>query len=261
MGHVVRNLIIANVGVFLTQMLLDRGSGSWAMTFGLVPADFWHGHLWQVVTYMFLHSQTSFFHLFFNMFALWMFGRTLEAYWGSRQFAIYYFVCGIGAGLSNALVTPTSPIPIVGASGAVFGLLLAFGMTFPNQMIMLLFPPIPMKAKYFVMIFGAIELFMAFSGSNRGVAHFAHLGGMLFGYLYLKKDMWLFKVRRWNDARETQKNMKVVWDRKKEKEKLQKEIDDLLDKINKVGLDKLSPAEIKRLKQASAQLKEWEKSN
>ncbi len=258
MGTVVRNLIIANVAVFLTQMLLERGTGSWALTFGLVPALFWKGWIFQAVTYMFLHSQSNFFHLFFNMFALWMFGRTLEAYWGSRKFLTYYFVCGIGAGFTNALVTPFSPIPIVGASGAIFGLLLAFGMSFPNQMIMLLFPPIPMKAKYFVIIFGAIELFMAMSGSNRGVAHFAHLGGMLFGFLYLKKDLWWYKFRRWNDMQKTKKKMKVVWDRDKEKEKLQKEIDDLLDKINRIGIDKLSSEEIKRLKQASAKLKEWE---
>ena len=135
----VKNLIIANVAVFLLEWLFRiRLAG----TFGLVPALFWKGYLWQVVTYMFLHG--GFMHLFFNMFVLWMFGSPLEAVWGPKRFLNYYFICGIGAGLLNAVITPGSPIPTVGASGAVYGLLLAFGMLFPNQLIFIyfLFPSI-----------------------------------------------------------------------------------------------------------------------
>jgi len=140
---------------------------------------------WQLVTYGFLHGSPA--HLFFNMLALFMFGMPLERGWGRRRFAISYFPCLIGAGLVQLVVASGSgtPYPTVGASGAVFGLLLAFGLMFPNQIIMLIFPPIPMKAKYFVLIFGGIELLLGVTGSMPGVAHFAHLGGMLFGFLLL----------------------------------------------------------------------------
>lgn len=139
---------------------------------------------WQLVTYGFLHG--GFGHLFFNMFALWMFGVQIENAWGSRRFAIYYFACVIGAGLLQMLVIWGEPVPTLGASGGVFGILLAFGMMYPNQYIMLLFPPIPLKAKWLVIIYGAIELFAGITGTQAGVAHFAHLGGMLFGFLLIQ---------------------------------------------------------------------------
>ena len=138
---------------------------------------------WQLVTYGFLHGDMM--HLLFNMFALWMFGVQIENVWGSRRFAIYYFSCVIGAGLIQMLVMWGTPIPTLGASGGVFGILLAFGMLFPNQVIMLLFPPIPLKAKWLVIGYGAIELYAAVMGTQAGVANFAHLGGMLFGFLLI----------------------------------------------------------------------------
>jgi membrane associated rhomboid family serine protease len=166
----------------------------------------------QLVTYMFMHG--SFAHLFFNMFALWMFGNTLENIWGANRFLLFYFVCGIGAGLVQELVqyiqyattlqAYTSVnmgghiIPMgeylnllttVGASGAVYGILLAFGMMFPNSTLYIYFA-IPIKAKWFVLLYGVIELFSGLGGAADGVAHFAHLGGMLFGLiliLYWKK--------------------------------------------------------------------------
>ena len=139
---------------------------------------------WQLVTYGFLHG--DFGHLFFNMLALWMFGAQIEAAWGSQRFAFYYFTCVVGAGLLQLIVTYGGPpVPTVGASGGVFGILLAFGMMFPNQYIMLLFPPIPIKAKWLVIIYGLIELFAGFGGAASGVAHFAHVGGMLFGLLLI----------------------------------------------------------------------------
>ena len=148
------------------------------------PADFWP---WQLVTYGFLHSTASITHILFNMFALWMFGIQLENEWGSRRFALYYFVCVIGAGLVQLTVTTLegSYAPTLGASGGVFGVLLAFGMMFPNQVIMLLFPPIPMKAKYFVIGYGLIEFIAGVANTGSQVAHFAHLGGMLFGFLLI----------------------------------------------------------------------------
>ncbi len=136
---------------------------------------------WQLVTYGFLHG--GFGHLFFNMFALYMFGLPIERAWGTRRFLIFYFLCLIGAGLTQLVFTAVTGqvYPTIGASGAVFGLLLAFGMMYPNSTIMLLIPPIPMKAKYFVVIYGILTLFFGVTGTLAGIAHFAHLGGMLFG--------------------------------------------------------------------------------
>jgi membrane associated rhomboid family serine protease len=183
----VRMLIAWNVIFFLLQILAGRFVRGLDLAIlvnvGLVPHDFWHGHLWQVVSYMFLHG--NFFHLAFNMLALWMFGSELEYLWGPRRFLTYYFFTGIGAGLTNAVFEPNSMLPIVGASGAIYGLLLAFGMFFPNRPILIWFL-FPMPAKYFVILFGAIEFFASLSPGRDGVAHLAHLGGLLFGFLYLK---------------------------------------------------------------------------
>ncbi len=135
---------------------------------------------WQLVTYSFLHGNVP--HLLFNMFALWMFGVEIENYWGSARFAAYYFACVVGAGLTQLVATYGMGYPTLGASGGVFGILLAFGMMFPERRIMLLFPPIPIKAKWFVVGYGAIELFSGIAGAQTGVAHFAHLGGMVAGF-------------------------------------------------------------------------------
>ncbi len=141
---------------------------------------------WQLVTYGFLHGNLT--HIFFNMFGLWMFGRELEGMMGQKRFLTYYFTCVIGAGLVQLLVAGTQDglYPTVGASGGVFGILLAYGMAFPNRMVMLMFPPIPMKAKYFVIMLGLFELSIGFSGVKNGIANFAHLGGMLFGFVLIK---------------------------------------------------------------------------
>ena len=136
---------------------------------------------WQLVTYGLLHG--GFGHLFFNMFAFYMFGVPIERAWGTRRFVIFYVVCLIGAGLVQLMVAALTQgaYPTIGASGAVFGILLAFGMMYPNTRLMLLFPPIPIKAKWFVIGYGALTLFMGVTGTMSGVAHFAHLGGMVFG--------------------------------------------------------------------------------
>lgn len=146
--------------------------------------------VWQLVTYGFLHGSTT--HLFFNMFALYMFGLPLEQYWGRKRFSTYYFTCMIGAGVIQLLVTWGSapPVPTLGASGAVFGLLLAYGAMWPHNRIMLLFPPIPMEARWFVIIYGGLELFLGVVAPGSKVAHFAHLGGMLFGALLLWQWGW-----------------------------------------------------------------------
>ena len=182
---VVKNLMILNALIWLAGLLLpqvDEVLIGYGALYNVLSPNFYS---WQVVTYMFLHG--SFSHLFFNMFALWMFGRTLEYDLGSKRFLTYYMVCGIGAGLIQMLVCllTGSDVQTVGASGAVFGILLSFGMLHPNNVIMLMFPPIPLKAKWFVIIYGALELMYGVRGGD-SIAHFAHLGGMLWGFLLLR---------------------------------------------------------------------------
>jgi membrane associated rhomboid family serine protease len=187
----VKWLLIVNTAVFLVGFFAYAWFDASPLTlFALVPRFVLHyGMLWQLVTYMFLHGGV--WHLVFNMLALWMFGADLERDWGTRLFLKYYFLCGIAAGLCVVLVSLVRPseaaFPTLGASGAIYGLLLAYGVLYADRIIlfMLLFP---MKAKYAVMIWGAIA-FLGFWTPGTGVSHVAHLGGMLFGYLYLKTRM------------------------------------------------------------------------
>ena len=182
---VVWNLIIINVLSFMATALLPK-AGNAIMEYCALSLGTPFFHVYQFITYMFLHA--NFEHIFFNMFALWMFGRTLEYELGQKRFLTYYMVCGIGAALIQyltALAFGEFPLVLVGASGAVMGLLLAFGVLHPNAVIMLLIPPIPMKAKWFVVIYGVIELFLGWRGVGN-VAHFAHVGGMLWGFLLLQ---------------------------------------------------------------------------
>jgi len=149
---------------------------------------------WQLLTYGFLHGNTT--HIFFNMFGLWMFGRDLENVMGSQRFLIYFLVCVVGAGIVQLVVAAMQGglYPTVGASGGVFGILLAYGLTFPNRVVVPLFPPIPMRAITFVFIYGLLELYLGVSGNAPGVANFAHLGGMLFGFILLR--YWRSQRRR-----------------------------------------------------------------
>ncbi|MGY0634351.1 rhomboid family intramembrane serine protease [Luteimonas sp. A478] len=190
---VTRALLGINVVVFLLQALIGNqlfysfmlwplgGSEAGGMPF--LP--------WQLVSYGFLHA--GLFHLLFNMVVLFMFGAPLEHTWGPRRFLTYFLVCVVGAGLCQLVVVSWSlaqggpPYPTLGASGGVFGVLLAFGMLFPNQRVMLMIPPIPMKARTLVIALGVIELVAGISGTRSGVAHFAHLGGMLFGWLLIQQ--------------------------------------------------------------------------
>ncbi|WP_418982582.1 rhomboid family intramembrane serine protease [Alistipes sp.] len=180
---VVKNLIIINLLVYMATALLPvaRETIMHYCALQVGPAMFgFEFRAYQFITYMFLHA--NFEHIFFNMFALWMFGRTLEYELGSQRFLTYYMICGIGAALIQAAIAwgMGEPMVLVGASGAVMGLLLAFGVIHPNAVIMLLIPPIPIKAKWFVIIYGVIELFLGWRGVGN-VAHFAHVGGMLWG--------------------------------------------------------------------------------
>lgn len=190
---VTKALLIANGLVFVLQwimgdvalaqfMLWPPGSGDDLYSIGFMP--------WQLLTYGFMHG--SFPHLLFNMLALVMFGAPLEHVWGDRRYLTYYTVCIVGAALCQigvgmwAMSQGEQAYPTVGASGGIFGLLLAYGMLFPHQRVMLLIPPVPMKARTLVIVYGAIELLLGITNAMPGVAHFAHLGGMLFGWLLIR---------------------------------------------------------------------------
>ncbi|MBX7044465.1 MAG: rhomboid family intramembrane serine protease [Ignavibacteria bacterium] len=187
---VIKILLILNIGIFLIERFFLS-----SMRVGNVPLDYTiikyfalnpigQGFLpWQFVSYMFLHG--DFAHVFFNMFALWMFGMDLENIWGSKRFAFYYFLCGIGAGVVNLLAAPLlgQGAPTIGASGAIYGVLVAFGYFFPNRPIYLYFF-VPIKAKYVIILYMVIEVF-ALTGIQDGIAHIAHLGGGVIGFIYL----------------------------------------------------------------------------
>ncbi|MCZ6695061.1 MAG: rhomboid family intramembrane serine protease [Acidobacteria bacterium] len=192
----IKSLIIANVAVFGLQVLNKMTGGAPIENiFGLTPKDVIEGpYLWQLVTYMFLHSTTWLSHLLLNMLMLWMFGTELEKVWGKKLFLKYYFICGIGAGIACMFFYE---LPTIGASGAVFGVMLAYALTFPNRQILFWFI-FPMRAISFVLLCTGIQLFSLLSMQD-GVAYSAHLGGMLTGYLYLKR---VWRVRQfWRDMR------------------------------------------------------------
>ncbi len=186
----VKRLIIITSVCFAVTYLPEAMFG-WGAPFGwfaLQPYDVVHRfYIWELFTYLFLHG--GFFHIIFNMFALWMFGSDLEGLWGGRKFLTFYFLTGIGAGLTdvilNTIFNPGFPTATIGCSGAIYGLLLAYGMIWPNRPIYL-YMIIPIKAKWFVLIMGVIEFVSSFSTPGSGVSHVAHLGGMLFGFLYLR---------------------------------------------------------------------------
>lgn len=306
---VTKNLLVLNVLAFLAYTVLYNMhivdmNDMFGLHFFLAP-DF---NVYQLVTYMFMHGGWS--HLFFNMFALWMFGCIVERTWGARKFLIYYMVCGIGAGLlqelaqlgqfymlaseqisgfsmsDTVLVAQNSAGLLnrwttVGASGAIYGILLAFGMLYPEER-MFIFPlPVPIKAKWFVVGYAAIELFMALSTTGDGVAHLAHLGGMLFGFLLIRywrrhpgagynfgggrqffdnmRSSWEQRTHR--NASSTRRpsgfgthkaqDSTPDWDYNARRKAEQEEIDRILDKIRRNGYDSLTREEKQRLFDAS----------
>jgi membrane associated rhomboid family serine protease len=252
--NAVKYLILVNTGIFIVDLI----AGTFfririSHIFGLIPALFWNGAVWQPVSYIFLHGGP--FHLLINMLILWMFGTSLESTWGSRRFLKFFFICGVGAGLLNAAVTPLSTIPIVGASGALYGILMAFGILFPNQLIYI-WGIFPVKAKYFVIGIGVVELLTAMSTTQSGIAHVAHLGGMLFGLVYMKWDSWTRSFSYHRAQKKHKHHLKVVKTRSEEKETLQKDVDRLLDKINKRGIDSLTADEREMLNNLSRRMKD-----
>ncbi len=247
----VKYLLLANVGIFVLEFLWGS---ELIYLFGLTPALVKKGFIWQPFTYMFLHG--GLFHILFNMFALWMFGCEIERTWGTKEFVRYYFITGVGAGFFTFILSLNSHIPTIGASGAIFGILVAFALMFPNRLIYLYFL-FPVKAKYVVIFFAVIELFASFRHTSDGIGHFAHLGGMVIGYLYIKSDLKIPAIFRLSSYLTYLKNfkhkrrMKAIAKKRGKEQKLMERVDQILDKINQVGYDNLTKEEKKTLEQAS----------
>ncbi len=266
----VKMLMIANAAVFVLQTLLGGGltgrPGPLTSWFAFIPQNAIFGlEVWRFFTYMFLHG--GFFHIGFNMFALWMFGTQIESRWGKRTFLIYYLVCGLGGAITYGLFNlagMSAFIPMIGASGAVYGILLAYGLTFPDAVI-LVGMIIPMKAKYAVLLFGLIELMSTASHSAGNVANLAHLGGMITGFVFLKMTIPSLSAglgsgaslsgawKRW----QTKRRLKVVRPEPRDRGNgrprtggKQTEIDVILDKISREGLQSLSDEEQEILRRA-----------
>jgi len=194
MPPVTKTLLIANVAVYFAQQITGSALilwfGLWPLTTNAfavpgMPSGFLP---WQVITYSFLHGNEL--HILINMLGLYMFGSEVERVMGQRRYMVYYFGCVLAAAiaqLATSALNPGPPYPTVGASGGIFGLLLAYGMFFPRRIVMLIFPPIPMPAWLFVTVYAGIELYLGVTGTQAGVAHFAHLGGMAGGYILLRQ--------------------------------------------------------------------------
>ncbi len=252
----VKYLILANIGVFVLQNIFP---GTLEPLFGLVPYSLLHRFaVWQLFSYMFLHGGLM--HIFINMLVLWMFGAEIERTWGSREFLKYYVITGVGAGLIqvivNALLFPGNQmVPVVGASGAIYGLLLAFALLFPDREIFLLLAfilPVRIQAKYLAMIFAGLALFSGLFGGNSGVAHFAHLGGMLVGLVYLKVDWWrLGGIASWVRQKRASRQIVKQARRRQQEMRLREHVDAILDKINEVGYENLTEEEKEILRKAS----------
>ena len=298
---ITKNLLIINILAFIAMYFLKTvplsGGGVIDLNdiFGLHFCLSPHFHLYQLFTYMFMHANIE--HIFFNMFALWMFGCVVENVWGAKKFLFYYIVCGVGAGLIQEIAQLGSfcmicgeQIPnfkisqmfevarnsasvinlwtTVGASGAIYAILLAFGMIFPEERIFIFPLPIPIKAKWFVIIYAAIELFSALATTGDNVAHLAHLGGMIFGYFLIRywqkhptagygrsqgeeffdnlRNKWEQRTNK-KSGYTSSSTSNVDWEYNARKKAEQDEIDHILDKIRKSGYDSLTADEKRKL--------------
>lgn len=187
---VIKWLLISNVSIFLLSIFISEFRVLSLVFGGLWPLQSGNFLPWQLLSYQFIHDANGFTHILFNMLALWMFGSEMERHWGSKRFIFYYILCGIGAGIIHMIVSPFltangAYVPTVGASGAIMGVLIGYGFTFPDRPVMMFPFFIPIPAKYFVLIYAGIDLIMGLTNTRSGVAHFAHLGGAATGYILL----------------------------------------------------------------------------
>ncbi len=247
----VNKIILVSVIVFVVQQIFIRPPALYEFQrfFGLVPRDVVEKlHFWQPFTYMFLHG--GFMHLFFNMLITWFFGSVLESTWGGQRFLKYYIACGLGGAAFSFIFAFDGP-PIVGASGAIFGLYLAYGVLFPNNFVYIYFL-FPVSAKYFVMILASVQMIHGISGPS-GIAYFAHLGGMATGAIFFRREImnmrfWTGTRRRWGNYHRTRHE---EWDRQESVK-----IDSILDKIVSKGYENLTTTEKRILENYSRKQKE-----
>ena len=253
----IKILVSVNFGIFLLQTLAQTESLFFPL-FGLVPKMVWSEFmLWQPITYLFFHG--GIWHVLINMFVLWMFGGELERLWGKRHFLKYYFSTGVGAGLITMMFGLNSMTPIIGASGAVYGVLLAYGITYPNRTIYL-YGIFPIKSLWFVIGIGVIA-FMSSFGTISQISHLTHILGMIIGYFLLKhpvqwNDLW-FSIRKKTIEYKIQKNEKQVT----QHQAIERDIDSILDKINREGFDSLTEDEQVRLYKGSQSLSRTKKKD
>ena len=247
----VKFLLIVNIIVFILIELSGQKNLLFR-TFGLVPSLVWSNFkIWQLFTYLFIHG--GIFHIFFNMFVLWMFGKDLESQWGKMEFLLFYFVCGIGAGLITVLFSVNSIVPIVGASGAIYGLLLAYGFTYPNQMVYL-YGLVPIKVKYMVLGLGAIAFFASLSASQSNVSHITHLSGMIIGLIFIYLNINWKVIKLWYIRMRLKGLSQQPTKQDNEEAQMKKQVDKILDKLNDSGWDSLTEQEENYLTQASKRL-------
>jgi membrane associated rhomboid family serine protease len=256
----IKNIIFINAVIFLMQVLNQSLEQVIFRNFALIPPDIiYRFKIWQLVSYMFLHA--DFWHIFFNMFILWMFGSELEREWGTKEFIKYYFITGIGAGVFNLLLSSAATI---GASGAVYGIMLAYALRYPDRMVYIYFL-FPVKVKYMMAFLVLISFFSTFGSSGDGIAHAAHLGGIVIGFVYLKYGVILYKIKRnfpnISSGKKHESNMKYTKGGDNKTEYYRRVIDELLDKINKVGYLNLSEEEKKLLEEGSKYLREHDADN
>ena len=258
----VKLLLILNIVIFFLIELLGHKHYLF-LVLGLIPAKIWQsGFVWQLVTYLFLHAILM--HLAVNMFVLWMFGRELEHRWGKHKFLKYYFITGVGSGLITFLFSLTSVIPVVGASGAIYGLLLAYGLLYPDRTVYL-YMFIPIKVKFMVIGLAVIAFLASLSHQQSAVSHLTHLSGMVVGFAYLKSDFRFRNIKHWF----LKYKPKVVDAKPKKKTKkskvnqtlLQKRVDEILDKLAQNGWDGLTDSEKNILHSTSKKFTEKQPPN
>ena len=254
----IKFIISINFLIFILQYLSGMEDELFTV-FGIVPSKtFGELMLWQPFTYLFFHG--GIWHVLINMFVLWMFGSELEKFWGKKEFLRFFFITGIGSGLITILFSLSSTNPVVGASGAIYGVLLAYGFMFPNRLVYLYFL-IPIKVKYLVILIGAIAFFSSLNPGNSNISHLTHLSGMVIGFIYLRSSInWNtinhFVIHRKDEIK------RHYEDKKNEKrDALKLQVDAILDKINDVGYDNLSESEREFLFKASKNLSEDEAKN
>ena len=250
----VKLLLILNTVIFLMVEISDMQFELFYSNFGLVPAKVWSSlMIWQPITYLFLHG--GFIHLVFNMFVLWMFGKDLEHNWGFIPFLKYYFLCGIGSGIATSILGWNSFTPVIGASGAVYGLLLAYGLTYPERLVYL-YGIFPIKVKFMIIGMGIIAFFASMTSTNSTVSHITHISGMAVGLIYLQSrinfkhlKLWLLKrkVHSLNVKNTKHENLNY---------QLRKKVDKILEKLNTDGWEGLTDHEQKVLHKASKKYNE-----